>query len=186
MAMKLAHKLDGLLELPQFKDNQELTKLIQLHFQDALPKTYKGSARIRSENNFLYSKIADKPKPTDLNGRPLSRVRDHAAVCISELPEIKDENKLRKAAGKPLMDAVEKKKMLKTLLKNPAFKQAYKDKYVTNYNKQREEYKAAQLRNPMAQNQAYILDPETLEYRQRDTDDTSDSSDDECNIQNSD
>jgi hypothetical protein len=185
MAMKLAHKLDGLLELPQFKDNQELTKLIQQHFQDALPKTYKGSARIRSENNFLYSKIADKPKPLDLNGRPLSRVRDHAAVCISELPEIKEENKSRKAAGKPLMDASEKKKMLKTLLKNPAFKQAYKDKYFANYNKQRAEYKEAQLRNPMAKNLAYILDDTTLEYRQREADD-SDKSDDECDVQNSD
>jgi hypothetical protein len=119
-----------------------------------------------TEPNFLYAKRSDKPKPTDLSGHILPRVRHHALVCISELQEIKNENKLRKAAGKPLMDQSEKKKLLKALLKNPAFKQMYNDTYLAQYNIQREEYRQAQFRNPMSQNKAYIFDEDTLEYKE--------------------
>ena len=178
---KIAAKLDGLIEHPLVKGNPELHQFIINHFQDALPKTYKGAARIRSPNNFVYAKASDKPRPTDLLGNPLPKVRTHVQVCISELQQIKDENKIRKAAGKPTMDADEKKTMLRKLLKDPQFKTMYEQKYIAKYNADRELYRQAQLRNPMAQNKAYVLDDKTLEYRQR----TADDDDIECDVEGS-
>ena len=186
MAMKLAFKLDSLLELPQFKDNQELTQLVIQHFQDALPKTYKGTARIRNPNNFIYPK-GEKPKPKDINGRTLPPVKKPEIVAISELQEIKDENKQRRTKGTPLLDSKDKIRILKLKLKDPVFKQLFQTHYVAQYERLREQYRQAQLQNPCSTNQAYVLDPETLEYRQRKEHTDFDLSDnEECGVQGSD
>ena len=191
MALKLASKLDDILELPDIKGNPALQLRIKELVKDALPKTYKGTALIQSDNHFIYKKASDKPKPLDHNGNPLKKPQNHALVCFSNQFQFKDENKRRKNNDLPPMTTNEKKDLLKQLLKDPSFKQMYKDTYIAQYNQLREQYKEAQMLNPLAKNTAYIFDDKTLEYKRSTPSNNnlslSDNEDDqECNLQHSD
>jgi hypothetical protein len=189
---KLAESINTILEHPDVKGNQALTLFIKQTVQPGLPKTYKGPARIHDGQNFLYTKITDKPKPKDLNGNELPRLttRTPFALCVKNLPQFKAQNKALKDAGKAPMDKDQKKAFLKKLVReNPQVKQKYQQ-YKVEYEEYVKTYIEAQLRNPMANNNKYLLDPNTHEYRQRtykdDHPDSDDECDEECDIQGSD